>query len=159
MKKLLILGIFIVVCLSFSASVYGQSESAQRNALVGAWKLVELDRPSADGLIHAVPSTGMFVFTNDGHVEVQVMELDPKPQSGPEQYSSGGYEASFGSYTVDESAHTFTYHVQGAVAHNLIGKDLLRAYEINGNRLIVKSVRADEHWRVVWEHYESALYH
>jgi hypothetical protein len=74
---------------------------------------------------------------------------------GPEQYSQGGYEASYGSYTVDEQAHTFTFHVEGALVRSLIGKDLLRAFEISGNRMIVKSVRADEHWRVTWERYNG----
>jgi len=31
------------------------------------------------------------------------------------QYAQGGYEASFGTYEIDESAHTFTYHVDGAL--------------------------------------------
>jgi hypothetical protein len=85
------------------------------------------------------------------------MDRVPKQQAtpaGPEQYSEGGYEASFGSYTVDERAHTFTFHVEGALVRSLIGKDLLRAFEISGNRMIVKSARADEHWRVVWERYQ-----
>jgi hypothetical protein len=98
----------------------------------------------------------MFVFTRDGHLSVQVMEREPKAQSaptGPEQYSQGGYEASYGSYVVNESAHTFTFHVEGALVRNLVGRDLPRAYELSGNRLLVKSVRPDEHWRVVWERY------
>jgi hypothetical protein len=83
------------------------------------------------------------------------MDHEPKQDKpiGPEQYSQGGYEASYGSYTVDAHAHTFTFHVEGALVRSLIGKDLLRAFEISGNRMIVKSVRADEHWRVVWERY------
>jgi hypothetical protein len=73
--------------------------------------------------------------------------------TGPEQYSQGGYEASFGTYAIDEPAHTFTFHVEGALVKTLIGKDLPRAFELEGKQLIVKSTRPDEHWRVVWEHY------
>jgi Lipocalin-like domain len=54
---------------------------------------------------------------------------------------------------VDENAHAFTFHVEGALVRTLIGKDLPRAYEFRGNQLIVKSTRADEHWRVAWERY------
>ena len=83
------------------------------------------------------------------------MERNPQTQgaSGPQQYSAGDYEASWGTYTVKERAHTFTFHVKGALVASLIGKDLPRAYEFSGNQLIVKSTRSDEHWRVAWERY------
>ena len=132
-----------------------QSKTTMRDPLIGAWRLVELDQPGADGKLHIVDCSGMFVFTLDGHLSVQVMERAPTQQKtdGPEQYSQGGYEASYGSYVVDERAHTFMFHVEGALVRTLVGKDLSRAYELSGNRLIVKSVRPDEHWRVVWERY------
>ena len=125
------------------------------NPLAGAWRLVELDRPDASGKIHSVECTGLFVFTSDGHLSVQVMERNPKPQTANEleRYAQGGYEASYGSYGIDEQAHIFTFHVEGALVRTLIGKDLLRSYERKGNRLIVRSKRPDEHWRVVWERY------
>jgi len=68
------------------------------------------------------------------------------------QYGQGGYEASFGRFEIDE-AHTFTFHVEGALVRTLVGKDLKRVFELSGNQLIVKSHDANEHWRVVWEHY------
>jgi Lipocalin-like domain len=83
------------------------------------------------------------------------MERNPQAQAtaGPEHHSQGGYEAYFGTYEVDESNHTFTFHVEGALVGTLIGKDLPRAFEFSGKQLVVKSTRADEHWRVCWEHY------
>lgn len=148
---ILLTGLMLVA----APNAIGQADDLDRSGLVGAWKLVELDQPAADGPVHAVPASGMFVFSRDGHLEVQVMEPDARQEQpgGPQRYSSGGYEASFGSYTVDLKAHTFTFHVDGALVPALIGKDLPRAYEIDGNRLTVKSTRADEHWRVVWERY------
>jgi len=38
------------------------------------------------------------------------------------QYAQGGYEASFGSYEIDERAHNFTYHVEGALVRTLSAK-------------------------------------
>jgi hypothetical protein len=70
----------------------------------------------------------------------------------PVQYAQGGYEASFGTYEIDERAHHFTYHVEGALVRTLIGKDLTRVFEFSGKQLIVKSSSPDEHWRVAWEH-------
>lgn len=133
-----------------------QTENSDRDQLIGAWRLVELDQPGSDGKLSRIDSSGMFVFTRDGRLSVQVMDRMPKQQATPavpEQYSQGGYEASYGSYTVDGRAHTFTFHVEGALVRSLVGKDLLRAFEFSGNRMIVKSARPDEHWRVVWERY------
>lgn len=126
-----------------------------RERLVGAWRLVSLETPGPDGKIHRTDSTGLLVFTRDGHMSVQAMERNPPPQApaGPEQYSQGGYEATFGTFEIDESAHTFTLHVEGALVRTLIGKDLPRSFEFSGKQLIVKSTRPDEHWKVTWEHY------
>ncbi|MGA2429560.1 MAG: lipocalin-like domain-containing protein [Candidatus Acidiferrum sp.] len=84
-----------------------------RGRFVGAWRLASVETEGADGKIHRADSTGLLVFTRDGHMSVQVMERNPQAQTaaGPEQYSQGGYEASFGSYEIDEGSHTFTFHV------------------------------------------------
>jgi hypothetical protein len=126
-----------------------------RDKLVGAWRLAWLEQEGADGKIHKADSTGLLVFTRDGHMSVQVMERNPHTQTppGPEQYSQSGYEASFGTYAIDQSTHTFAFHVEGALVRSLIGKDLPRAFEFSGKQLIVKSTSPDEHWRVAWEHY------
>jgi hypothetical protein len=126
-----------------------------RDRFVGAWRLAWLEQPGADGKVHRVDCCGLLVYTRDGHMSVQVMERDPQPEAhaGPEQYSQGGYEASYGTYVVDERTHTFTLHVEGALVRSLIGKDLPRAYEFSGKQLIAKSTRPDEHWRVAWERY------
>ena len=133
----------------------GDEDQSLRTRFIGAWRLVSLEAPGPDGKIHKSDSTGMFVFTRDGHASVQVMERNPstEPATRPDQYSHGGYEATFGSYQVDESTHTFTFHVEGALVRSLIGKDLPRSFEFSGNQLIVKSTRSDEHWKVTWEHY------
>lgn len=133
----------------------GQDRGDIRERFTGAWKLVRLEQPGTDGKIRSVDSTGLFVFTRDGHASVQVMEHKPEAStsSGPEQYSQGGYEASWGTYQVDERAHTFTLHIDGALVRTLVGKDLPRSYEFSGKQLIVKSTRRDEHWRVTWERY------
>jgi hypothetical protein len=122
---------------------------------IGAWRLAQLETEGADGKIHSADSTGLLVFTRDGHMSVQVMERNPQPQASaaPDQYSQGGYEASFGTYQIDESTHTFTYHVEGALVRTLIGKYLPRKFEFSGNQVIVKSTNANEHWQATWEHY------
>jgi hypothetical protein len=68
-------------------------------------------------------------------MSVQVMERNPQGQSAaaPERYSQSGYQASFDMYAVDESTHTFTLHVDGALVRTLIGKDLRRIQVFRGN--------------------------
>lgn len=88
-------------------------------------------------------------------MSVQVMYRHPPAgtNAAPVQYAQGGYEASFGTYEIDERAHSFSYHVEGALVRSLMGKNLKRVYDFSGKQLIVKSSNADEDWRVAWEHY------
>jgi hypothetical protein len=159
MEKLISLGVVtLLIGMATTPLSGGQDRGGSegiRERFVGAWRLVSLEAPGPDGKIHKADSTGLFVFTRDGHLSVQVMERNaPQPAAaGPEQYSHGGYEATFGTYEVDESAHTFTFHVEGALVRTLIGKDLPRSFEFSGKQLIVKSTRPEEHWKVTWEHY------
>ncbi|MGH9342233.1 MAG: lipocalin-like domain-containing protein [Terriglobia bacterium] len=126
-----------------------------RNRFAGAWRLTWLEQPGANGKRHRVECSGIFVFTRDGHASVQVMDRNPRAQTpaGQQQYSQGGYEAEWGTYKVDQRAHTFTFHIEGALVRTLIGKDLLRKYQFSGKELIVTSTRPDERWRVAWERY------
>ena len=158
MKRVLSLSAVCLFVMAAMAHSGGEDRSANegiRKQFVGAWRLARLERPAADGKIRNAETTGLLVFTRDGHISVQVMERNPLAQetAGPEQYSQGGYEASFGTYEIDESSRTFTFHVEGALVRSLIGKDLPRSFELSGTQLIVRSTRADEHWRVIWEHY------
>ena len=152
MKKLLPIG---VVCLFMGVTAFFGANDGVRIRFIGAWRLAWLERQGADGKVHRIDCCGLLVYTRDGHMSVQVMERDPQPEAHaePEQYSQGGYEASYGRYEIDERAHTFTFHVEGSLVRTLIGKDLPRAYEFSGKQLIVKSTRPDEHWRVAWEHF------
>ena len=159
MKTLFSLAI-VSLCIGMTAMPLpgSQDRSAHagiREQFVGAWRLVSLEAPGPDGTMHRADSTGLLVFTRDGHMSVQVMERNPPPPApaGPEQYSQGGYEATFGTFAIDEGARTFTFHVEGAFVRTLVGKDLPRSFEFSGRQLIVKSTRPEEHWKVTWEHY------
>ena len=146
---------------SHSGKDRGGTESTQ-NRFVGAWRLAWFEEESADGKVYRADCTGLLVYTRDGHMSVQLYR-NPQTNSqassqattnaAPVQYAQGGYEASFGTYDIDEPAHHFTFHVEGALVRTLIGKDLPRVFEFSGKQLIVKSPSPDEHWRVAWEHY------
>jgi hypothetical protein len=146
MKSFLLLSL---VLLNAGAAAQSAHDAPNQNRLVGAWKLISLEEPSADGQVHKVDCSGMFVFTRDGKASVQVMYRNAQTGSA---YAQGGYEASYGSYRTDNFS-IFTFHIDGALLRTLIGKDLKRAYEIFGNRLTVKSTNPNEHWKVIWERY------
>ncbi|HEV2467759.1 MAG TPA: lipocalin-like domain-containing protein [Candidatus Sulfotelmatobacter sp.] len=158
MKKLfVVVAVTLLSAVALAITLFAgprDGSPAVRDRFVGAWRLVSLEEPGADGSIHKAECTGLLVYTADGYMSVQVMYRNPQLSTNvaPVQYSQGGYEASFGRYEIDDS-RTFTFHVEGALVRTLIGKDLKRLYEFSGNQLIVKSPDSNEHWRVAWERY------
>ena len=151
MKSLLLLS---VVLLSAGVAARSAHDAPNRNTeipkrFVGAWKLVSLEEPGEDGQLHKADCDGMFVFTLEGRASVQIMYRNAQTGGA---YAQGGYEASYGSYRIDDSS-TFTFHIDGALVRTLIGKDLKRGYEITAKRLTVKSTDPKEHWKAVWERY------
>ncbi|HXJ89241.1 MAG TPA: lipocalin-like domain-containing protein [Candidatus Binatia bacterium] len=143
----------IVLLLPLLSSGQGANQNAQ-DRFLGGWRLAWLEEPDAEGNIHKADCTGLLVYSRDGHMSVQVMYRTPPSQtrSAPVQYAQGGYEASFGRYQIND-AHSFTFHVEGALVRTLVGEDLQRMYDFSGNLLIVKSPDPNEKWRVAWEHY------
>ena len=127
--------------------------ASAKEKLIGAWRLAWMEEPGPDGkLLHITDRTGMLLYTRDGHMSVQIMF--PKSESAlSNDYVRNGYEASFGSYEVNEEAHTVTHHVEGSITAALVAKDLTRAISFSDGHLIIKSSRPDELWSVTWEHY------
>jgi hypothetical protein len=157
MRKAAFVASWILVTLTVAFPVVAQSEGKHesvRDKLIGSWRLAWLEEQSGDGKMTKSERTGVIMYTGDGHMAVQIMA--PKPgdaeASGPVQYEQGGYEAYYGTYEVDEQAHTVTHHVEGALVRSLIGKNLVRVYRFEGKQLVLKSGRADEHWSIAWEH-------
>ena len=138
-----------------SAKKQVAGHNSAREKLIGAWHLVRIGSPGPDGKPSPIPQPkGMPIYTRDGHMAVQLMYPESAIAQSNE-YAKDGYEASFGSYDVDEATHTLTHHVQGSVTRDLlVGKNLPRVYQFTRDgHLIIKSARPDEHWSVTWEHY------
>jgi hypothetical protein len=150
--------LFIVIWMLVSAVTPGVSQSEAkengRDKLIGSWRLAWVEEQSADGKMFRAEQTGVIMYTRDGHMAVQIMLPEGKnaPRSNPVKYDQGSYEAYYGTYDVDEAAHTVTHHVEGALVRALIGKNLTRVYRFEGKQLILKSSRPDEHWTIAWEH-------
>lgn len=151
----------LVVAIAFSIFAHAQTAKKTSNSggakekLIGAWHLVHIDAPSPEGKSVPIPQPkGLLIYTSDGHMSVQLMYPE-SANSLSNEYVLNGYEASFGSYDVDEIARTVTHHVQGSNTRDLlVGKDLPRKYEFTADgHLIIRSAKADELWFVTWEHY------
>src|SRR4051812_34706371 len=69
--------------------------------IVGAYRLVSLD----EGNGHRADATGSLVLTREGRMSVQVMYRDTQTPTGT--YAQGGYEASFGAFTITEPGKSF----------------------------------------------------
>jgi len=88
------------------------------------------------------------MFDADGRISIHLTDpkrrnfasgdfLRPTPDELIEAFT--GYFGYFGSYTVDEEASVVTFHVEGAAYPNYVGTDQERFYEIEGNRLILRT--------------------
>jgi len=122
-----------------------------RDRFIGAWRLASITGPDGKPVTTDVP-IGMLIYTADGHMSVQLMY--PKSASTlSNDYVQNGYEASFGSYDINEATHTVIHHVQGSnTGDALVGRDLPRVYQFRADgRLVIKSARTDEHWSATWE--------
>jgi hypothetical protein len=155
----------VLYCGALAAMVsagIAQAQSASKHTavpdsarLIGAWHLVRIESPGPDGKPADIPQPkGMLIYTRDGHMSVQLM-YPRSANAQSNEYVQDGYEASFGSYDVDEAMHTLTHHVLGSVTRDLlVGKDLPRIYQLtNDGHLIIRSAQPEEHWLVTWEHY------
>ena len=152
-RTLVVVAALGVISLAQSSEKKDAGSGSAREKLIGAWSLVSLEEPGSDGKLNRITNRkGMLIYTRDGHMSVQLML--PESESGvSNDYVQNGYEASFGSYDVNEQAHTVTHHVEGSVTRGLVGKYLPRVFQFSDGRLIIKSTRPDEHWSVTWEHY------
>ena len=149
------IGVFVAMTVSLAASGQTTKNDSAREKLIGAWHLVHIDSPEPDGKSASGPQPeGMLIYTQDGHMSVQLM-YPGSAETLSNEYVLKGYEASFGSFDVDEATHTLTHHVQGSITRDLlVGKNLPRKFEFTPDgHLIIRSARPDEHWFVTWAHY------
>jgi hypothetical protein len=125
--------------------------------LIGSWKEVSSEESFPDGTVLHLDEVGLVTYDASGHMSGQAMRRSEPKQQVPSDsiYQSNGYDAYFGTFTVDEDKHTVTHHVEGGVARELVGKDLVRSLSFDGDRLILKPTNPDEHWRVVLEKNKS----
>jgi hypothetical protein len=153
----------LLLLLAISAAVSGSTP--QRNAgttlqgeisssggqLVGTWRLISRVVRLEDGTavqegLGTTPK-GYLMYDASGHMAVQLLRpdrpaaIDCSPSGSAQSNNSpqllNGYEAYFGTYTIDETNHTVTHHLEGALAAADVGKSLVRNFQVSGEKLTI----------------------
>jgi hypothetical protein len=120
--------------------------------LVGTWRLIAREDRTLDGEPRIDPVLGpdpVAILTYDagGSFAAQFMKRDrspaaaPAPPAAPGSNNStavNGYDAYFGTYTVDDSTGTVTQTLQGAISAADIGKVVTREMRVIDGQLTIQ---------------------
>ena len=106
-----------------------------REQLIGTYRLVERDLRRADGSTDIDPvfgpnPAGYITYEPSGHMSLQFMKRER-----PSNASTAGYNAYFGTFTVDEQAKTVTHHTEGNLNPRGVGQHQTRDVILNGDDL------------------------
>jgi hypothetical protein len=110
---------------------------ALKIAIIGTWRLDSRAVRQADGSESFAPSygpnpVGYLTYDSVGHMSIQQMR-----PNRPKKDTTDGYEAYFGTYSVDEQKKTVTHHIEGDLLPERVGKDFQREIEIKGDQLLL----------------------
>jgi hypothetical protein len=123
------------------------------NKLLGAWRYVGTRIDGGNWDRGANPK-GMIYYGPHGEMAVQIAPDVKRARAGtamtPQEAFTAvkDYIAYFGTYTVDEVAHTVTHHRHDSLQPGDNG-DLVRRYELNGDRLVLRAPNST--LEVTWE--------
>ena len=119
-------------------------------ALIGTWRLVSREDRTGSGERRIDPGLGadpiaLLVYDRGGNFAAQFMKRERRsapvaagPSAPNNSQAVGGYDAYFGSYTVDDAAGTVTQRLQGALSAENVGLVLTRAMQVIGNELVIQ---------------------
>ena len=129
------------------------TDSEVANKLRGAWRYVGT-RINGGNWDRGANPKGMISYGPYGEMAVQIAPDVKRERAGavmsPQEAFTAvkDYIAYFGTYTVDEAAGTVTHHRQDSLQPGDNG-DLVRRYELNGDRLILRAPNST--LEVTWE--------
>lgn len=124
--------------------------------LVGTWELVSRIDITTNGERHLEPLLGedpiaLLYYDRSGHFAAQFMKRDRTTSRTSDadaasagagapnnSRAQGGYDAYFGTYTVDDAHGTVTQRLLGALSPENVGLVLTRAMTIEGTALTIK---------------------
>ena len=123
-----------------------------RDRLIGTWHLLDIHSPSPDAQPPPPLPVGLLIFTADGYQAVQLMYPE-KASTLNNNFVHDGYEASFGTFEVDEAQHLLRYHpTASATRAALIGTDeLLKPSFPDEKHLVIRPADPKQQWSVTWQ--------
>ena len=119
-------------------------------AVLGIWKLKSREDVDATEQIHIDPFLGRdplgILCFGPSHFAAQFMKRDRSGQKNvlqPVQAKNNtvavnGYDAYFGTYSIDEIAGTLTTHLEGSVSPANVGSTYVRDVRVVDNELIIQ---------------------
>ena len=122
-----------------------------KDAFAGVWNLVTAEFRWSNGEVadlYGPDAAGMLIYGQQGLMSVQIMRpgrpafvSGDSRRSTPEEIKAAfeDYLAYFGTYSVDETKHTVTHHMRGSLFPNWVGQDLIRFFELAGDRLTLRT--------------------
>ncbi|HEX3061145.1 MAG TPA: lipocalin-like domain-containing protein [Usitatibacter sp.] len=118
--------------------------------LPGTWRLLSRIDIAANGERRVDPSLGedpvaILFYDRSGNFAAQFMKRDRSGNAdagaGPAKNNSrakDGYDAYFGSYTIDDAAGTVTQKLAGALSKENVGQVLTREMKVEGDQLTIE---------------------
>lgn len=118
--------------------------------LPGTWRLQSRVDVLASGERRPEPTLGddpiaLLIYDRNGNFAAQFMRRDrsvvvPDGPGGAKNNSraQGGYDAYFGTYTVDDEAATVTQRLLASLSPENVGNILTRAMEVDGDSLVIR---------------------
>ena len=119
--------------------------------LPGTWLLQSRIDVTKDGARHPDPMLGedpvaLLIYDGTGHFSAQFMKRDrstmvqpatASPNAKNNTMAQGGYDAYFGTYSVDDANGTVTQRLQGSLTAANVGMVLTRGMEVAGDTLVI----------------------
>lgn len=131
------------------ATTRAPGESPLSIALPGTWRLLSrVDRTSAGSVVED-PALGsdpvaLLIYDRAGNFSAQFMKRDRNAfstagaaEARNNTQVQGGYDAYFGTYTIDDSSGVVTQKLLGCLSQGGVGLVLSRAMSVVGNRLVI----------------------
>ena len=119
--------------------------------LPGTWLLQSRIDVTKDGERHPDPMLGedpvaLLIYDRSGNFSAQFMKRDrskvgeaaPMPRAKNNTQAQGGYDAYFGTYTVDDAKGTVTQELLGSLSPGNVGMVLTRGMEVTGDTLVIR---------------------
>jgi hypothetical protein len=132
------------------------SQASIRAQLIGSWRLVSRESRRENGQIEGDPGLstlpfGVLIYDQSGHVAAQLSRRDrtismfrnecllaAETKGTPDTAQTVlGYDAYFGTYTVNEKDGIVTHHLEAAIWPGDIGKSIERHFTLSGDRLTI----------------------